>query len=250
MNQMKNTNPSIMTGLRRTTARNLLGFLGLAVLIFGQAATATAQVTITEVHVDLPLPNQVTINGSDFGNSQNQVVTLGNFPQLNIVPPLVPMPNQIIADLPAGMPVGDFLLTVTTGNGPNRQDTYDLTIGAAGPAGVVPMGGIILWDQSNACPAGFAQVAAFNGMFLVGGNVAGDVGGETNHAHGAGNLTGPAHTHNHVAWDDSPNPVDDNSGGTNYNNATGPAVGGAVGGTTALANNLPPFRTILLCRLT
>lgn len=146
------------------------------------------------------------------------------------------------------MPVGDFLLIVTTGNGPNRQDTYGLTIGAAGPAGVVPMNAIILWDQNNACPAGFAQVAAFNGMFLVGGNVAGTTGGATNHAHGAGNLPGRAHTHNHVAWDNSPNPVDDNSGGTNYNNTTGPAVGGAVAGNTGLANNLPPFMTILLCR--
>lgn len=243
---MKKPIPSIMTGLRRTSARSLLGFLGLAVLIFGQAATASAQVTITEVHVDLPLPNQVTINGSDFDSGPNLVVTLGEFPQL--VPVIPPAPNQIIANLPPGMPVGDFLLTVTTGNGPNRQATYDLTISPAGPAGVVPVDAIILWDQNNACPAGFAQVAVFNGMFLVGGNVAGNAGGAINHAHGAGTLTGPAHTHNHVAWDDSPNPVDDNSGGTNYNNATGPAVGGAVAGTTGLENNLPPFMTILLCR--
>ena len=243
---MKKTNSSIMTGLRRTSARSLLGFLGLAVLIFGQAATATAQVTITAVFVNLPLPNQVTINGSDFDSGPNLVVTLGEFPQL--VPVIPPAPNQIIANLPPGMPVGDFLLTVTTGNGPNRQATYDLTIAAAGPAGVVPVDAIILWDQNNACPAGFAQVAAFNGMFLMGGNVVGIAGGAPNHAHGAGNLTGAAHTHNHVAWNGSPNPVDDNSGGIDYNNATGPAVGGAVAGTTALANNLPPFMTILLCR--
>ena len=139
---MKKPIPSIMTGLRRTSARSLLGFLGLAVLIFGQAATASAQVTITEVHVDLPLPNQVTINGSDFDSGPNLVVTLGEFPQL--VPVIPPAPNQIIANLPPGMPVGDFLLTVTTGNGPNRQGTYGLTIGPAGPAGVVPVGAIIL----------------------------------------------------------------------------------------------------------
>jgi hypothetical protein len=246
MNQMKNTNPSIMAGLRRTTARSLLGFLGLAVLTFGQAATATAQVTITEVFVDAPLPDQVTINGSNFDNGPNLVVTLSDFPQL--VPVIPPAPDQIIAHLPAGITAGDFLLTVTTGNGPNRQATYDLTIGAAGPAGVVPVGAIILWDQDNVCPAGFGQVAAFNGMFLVGGNVAGNVGGAINHAHGAGTLTGPAHTHNHVAWNGSPNPVDDNSGGTDYNNATGPAVGGAVAGNTDPANNLPPFMTVLLCR--
>ena len=142
---MKKTNSSIMTGSRRTTARSLLGFLGLAVLIFGQAATATAQVTITQVFVDAPLSNQVTINGSDFDNGPNLVVTLGDIAlPLVIVDPPMPTANQIIANLPPGMPVGDFLLTVTTGNGPNRQATYDLTIAAAGPAGVVPVGAIIL----------------------------------------------------------------------------------------------------------
>jgi len=244
---MKKTNSSIMTGSRRTTARSLLGFLGLAVLTFGQAATATAQVTITEVFVDLPLPNQVTINGANFDNGPNLVVTLGDFPQL--VPVIPPAPDQIIAHLPAGITAGDYRLTVTTGNGPNRQATYDLTIAAAGPAGVVPVGAIILWDQSNVCPVGFVRVGTFDGMFLVGGDVVGITGGAINHAHGAGNLTGPAHTHNHVAWNGSPNPVDDNSGGTDYNNTTGPAVGGAVGGTTALADGRPPFMTILLCRL-
>ncbi len=245
---MKKTNSSIMAGLRRTTARSLLGFLGLAVLTCGQAATATAQVTITVVFVDAPLSNQVTINGSNFDNGPNLVVTLGDIATpLDILLP-DPTSNQIFAELPDDLQPGDYRLTVTTGNGPNRQATYDLTIGATGPAGVVPVDAIILWDQNNACPAGFAQVAAFNGMFLVGGNVAGNVGGAINHAHGAGTLTGPAHTHNHVAWNGSPNPVDDNSGGTDYNNTTGPAVGGAVGGTTALADGRPPFITILLCR--
>jgi hypothetical protein len=247
---MKNTNPSIMTGLRRTTARSLLGILGLAVLIFGQAATATAQVTISEVFVDLPLPDQVTINGSDFDNGPNLVVTLGdNATPLAILLP-DPTSNQIFAELPDGLVAGDYRLTVQTGGGPNRQDTYDLTIAAvaAAPAGVVPVGAIILWDVNNACPAGFVRVTEFDGRFLVGGAAQGTTGGSNNHTHGAGTLTGPAHTHNHVAWNGSPNPVDDNSGGTNYNNATGPAVGGAVAGNTGLANNLPPFMTILLCR--
>jgi hypothetical protein len=176
------------------------------------------------------------------------VVTLGNFPQLVIVDPPMPTPNRIVAVLPAGLTVGDFLLTVTTGNGPNRQATYDLTIGAAGPAGVVPVGAIILWDQGNACPVGFGQVAAFNGMFLVGGNVPGIAGGEINHAHGAGTLTGPAHSHILEPWDQSVAPVDDNSGGTDFNARTGVAGGGSMGGATESVDGRPPFMTILLCR--
>jgi hypothetical protein len=228
MNQMKNINLSIVTGLRRTTARSLLAFLGLAVFTFGQAATATAQVTITQVFVDSPLPNQVTIEGANFDNGPNLTVTLGDFAApLVIVNP--PLPDQIVAALPAGLVAGDFRLTVQTGGGPNRQDDYDLTIGAAAPAGgVVPMGAIILWDQSNTCPAGFAQVAAFNDRFLVGGNVAGTAGGANDHAHGAGNLTGPDHRHILEPWNNF-SPVDDNSGGTQYNARTDFAGGGALG---------------------
>ncbi len=248
---MEHTTRLIMARLRRTTARSLVGFLALAMLTFGQVATAVAQVTITQVFVDVPAPNQVTIEGSDLDNGPNLVVTLGEFATpLDIVDPPMPTATRIIADLPVGLVAGDYLLTVETGGGPNRQDVYNLTIGAAGPVGVVPIGAIILWDQSNACPAGFARVAAFDDRFLVAGNVPGTTGGANQHAHGAGNLTGPAHQHDLVRWDRSVGPVDDNSGGTDFNSRTAPAGGGAMGGATALANNLPPFRTILLCRRT
>ncbi len=244
---MKNSIPSIMAGLRQTAARSLLGFLGLAVLTVGQAAPATAQLTITEVLVDLPLPNQVTINGANFDNGSNLMVTLGDFPPLAILSPLpLPTPNEIIASLPAGMPVGDFLLTVTTGNGPNRQDTYDLTIGAQITG--VPTNAIILWNQNNACPAGFTRVGDFDGRFLVGGATQGTTGGSNDHNHGAGTLTGSAHTHNHVPWNGSPSNVDDNSGGTDYNNTTSSAGGGSVTGTSGSADSRPAFMTILLCR--
>jgi hypothetical protein len=242
---MENTILPISARLRQMATRGLMGLLVLAVLTFGQAATATAQVTITQVFVDDPVANQVRIDGSDFDNGPNLVVTLGD-----IAAPLVivnpPNPNQIIAVLPAGLVAGDYLLNVTTGGGPNRQDDYDLTIGAQ-VAGV-PANAIILWDQNNTCPAGFTSVAAFNGSFLVGGNVPGNTGGSNTHSHGAGTLAGPAHTHNHVAWNGSPGPVDDNSGGADYNNATGPAGGGAMAGATESVDGRPPFMTILLCR--
>lgn len=248
---MKNTNPSIMTGLRRTTAQSLLGFLGLAVLTFGQTATATAQVTITEVFVDDPALNQITINGQNLNNGPNLVVTLGDSAlPLVIVDPPMPTANQIIANLPALIDAGDYLLTVQTGGGPNRQDTYDLTIGAAAPAGgVVPTGAIVLWNQSNTCPAGFARVADFDGRFLVGGAAQGVTGGSNDHTHGAGSFAGPSHRHNLEAWNNFP-PVDDNSGGTQYNARTDFSGGGSVTGTSESADSRPEFRTILLCRRT
>ena len=43
---------------------------------------------------------------------------------------------MITAIVPTGLfPVGDYLLTVSTGNGQSQNDEYDLTIGAVGPQG-------------------------------------------------------------------------------------------------------------------
>ena len=240
---MKNTTISIMARLRRTTARSLVGFLALATIAFGQVATAAAQVVITQVFVDLPVLDQVTINGRDFDNGPTLEVTLGEFGALAIVRDT---PIEIVAQLPVALAAGDYLLGVRTGGGRGREDVYSLTIGAQ-VAGI-PTNAIILWDQNNACPAGFLRVTTFDGRFLVGGDTTGTTGGADQHAHGAGTLTGPAHQHDLVPWDRSVGPVDDNSGGTDFNSRTAPAGGGAMGGATALADNIPPFRTILLCR--
>ncbi len=244
---MKDTVLTNRAYLRRSFGQSLFGLLALAALTLGQAATATAQVTITQVFVDDPVAGQVTINGNDFDNP-NLVVTLGDFATpLDVVPD--PTSNQIIAILPDTITAGDYLLTVRTGSGPHRQDDYDLTIAAAAPGGgVVPAGAIVLWNQTNACPEGFTRVDAFDGSFLVGGNVANATGGSTNHNHGAGTLTGPAHRHNLEPWDRSVAPVDDNSGGTDFNARTGVAGGGTMGGATASTDGRPPFRTILLCQ--
>ncbi len=235
----------MQTSMRRL--RHLVGIVGFAVLAIGQAATAEAQVEIIQVFVGVPVPNQITIQGNDFDSGPVLQVTLGNFPPLVIVDPPPPGPNQIFAILPPGIVGGDFLLTVRTGSGPNRQDTYDLTI-APQPAPGIPAGAIILWDQNNFCPDGFVQVNAFNGTFLMAAAEVGGVGGANQHFHTAGSFTGAAHTHNHVAWNGSPGPVDDNSGGTDYNNASSPAGGGTIMGNSGLANSLPPYNTILLCR--
>jgi hypothetical protein len=240
---MENSMLPIRARLRYVTTRSLVGFLALAVLTFGQAATAMAQVTITQVFVDDPVADQVTIDGQNFDNGPTLEVTLGELGALDI---LAAAPNQIVAQLPVPLVAGDYLLGVRTGGGRGREDVYSLTIGAQ-VAGI-PTNAIILWDQNTVCPAGFARVAAFDGSFLVGGDAPGTTGGANQHAHDAGTLTGPAHRHNLEPWNGSFAPVDDNSGGTNFNARTDVASGGAMVGTTGLADNLPPFRTILLCR--
>ena len=233
------------TSMRRL--RHLVGIVGFAVLAIGQAATAEAQVEITQVFVDVPVLNQITIEGNDFDNGPRLQVTLGNYPPLDIVDPPPPGANQIVAELPDGLPAGDYLLNVTTGGGPNRQDDYSLTI-VAQPVAAIPADAIILWAESNFCPAGFVLVADFNGRFLMAANTVGVEGGANQHAHGAGSFTGPTHRHNIEPWNGSFAPVDDNSGGTQFNARTDFNDGGTVTGISELANSLPPFRTILLCQ--
>ena len=49
---------------------------------------------------------------------------------------LDPLPTMITCTFPSGLPdAGDYLLTISTGNGQSQGDEYDLTIGAAGQQG-------------------------------------------------------------------------------------------------------------------
>ena len=245
---MDRTTSSILKRVRKISTPGLLGGLGLVMLAFGQAATAQpSQLRITEVLVDDPVANQLTINGIDFDSGGNPIVTLGEFPgTLAVVP--TPTATEIIVELPPALTAGDYLLTVTTGGGTGRTDSYDLTIAATGPTGEVPTNGIILWDQSGTCPTGFARVTIFDGRFLVASSSAGNTGGSNDHSHGAGTLTGAAHQHDLVPWDRTVAPIDDNSGGDDFNARTGVAGGGGMSGTSGSTDSRPEFATILLCR--
>jgi hypothetical protein len=246
---MDKTTLRILKRVRNATAPGLLGGLGLlAMLAFGQAATAQpSQLLITEVFVDTPGVDQLTINGVDFDSGGSPNVTLGEDSGTHAVVPN-PTATEIIVDLPEDLPAGDYRLTVTTGGGTGRTDSYDLTIPATDPTGEVPTDGIILWDQSDNCPTGFARVTTFDGRFLMASNSAGNTGGSNDHSHGAGTLTGVAHRHNLEPWDRVFAPVDDNSGGTDFNARTDMAGGGGMTGTSDLADSRPEFATILLCR--
>ena len=227
------------SGLRRLTMRSLAGIIGLVMLMFGPVSTAEGRVVITEVFVDVPLPDQY------FDNGPGLAVTLGEFAApLDIV---AAAPNQIVVDLPFGLVAGDYLLSVRTGGGQNRQDVYSLTIGLQ-PVPALPTNAIILWGNSNFCPAGFAHVAAFDGKFLMAAATVGVTGGANTHNHGAGSFTGSAHRHNLEPWNGSFPPVDDNAGGTQFNARTDIAGGGTITGTSETVDSRPEFITILLCR--
>ncbi len=94
-----------------------------------------AHLDITEVRVDDPNnPTSIIIMGEDldFGSGPLSV-TLGEFGALTITG--TPSGSLIEADLPGNIFDGDFLLTVSMGNGQSQNDEYDLTVGAVGPQG-------------------------------------------------------------------------------------------------------------------
>jgi hypothetical protein len=184
------------------------------------------------------------IVGTNLDNGPNVDVTLGEFPGTLVV--VSATATEILAGLPSPLPAGDYLLTVSTGNGPSRQDTYDLTVEGID----LPLGAIILWDQSNICPDRFTRVGSYDGRFLMADDAPGIIGGSNSHSHGAGSFTVPSHRHSLEPWDGNHQIVDDNAGGDDYNATTGPAEGGTMTGTSDSADSRPEFVTILLCRKT
>lgn len=77
----------------------------------------------------------LTIFGERFRSGRTLEVTLGRFGALVVT---LDTDTVIGAELPDGIAPGDYLLTVLTGRGASQVDSFDLTVGGAGPAG--PMG--------------------------------------------------------------------------------------------------------------
>ena len=89
-------------------------------------------INITEVIVD-SVEDEIIIRGEELGFGNPLEVTLGEYPPLMIVG--LPTDTEIVVGLPLDIPPGDYLLTVSTGNGQSQNDEYDLTIGGAGAEG-------------------------------------------------------------------------------------------------------------------
>ena len=112
----------------------LIGLILLATLSVGQSAPKPPgqHLSITEVSVIFGPPDIIVIKGEDFDFGSPLDVALGEFGSLFLTSA---SGTEIIADLPVNIPDGDYLLTVSTGNGQSQNDEYDLTIGAVGPQG-------------------------------------------------------------------------------------------------------------------
>ena len=109
--------------LPRMARRWLIGALGLALIAYGPSAVAAPnQVLITEVFVDSPAVDQMTIKGQNFDGGSGPVVTLGDLPTQLVVMNVAA--NEIVVQLPVGLVVGDYLLTVSTGGLPARAAAW------------------------------------------------------------------------------------------------------------------------------
>jgi hypothetical protein len=126
-------------------SRVLLVLIFLASMV--QPAIATppgGHLSITEVSVDLS-DSTITILGDDldFGPA-SLTVTLGELGSLALISATA---FEIVAELPNPIAPGDYLITVSRGNGQSQSDEYALTIGNGGQNGGGPV--MILTDNSS-----------------------------------------------------------------------------------------------------
>jgi hypothetical protein len=108
----------------------------LILMVFPSAFAAAkgtnpAQLKITSVTVG-PELTSLTINGANFKKAKGPLVVSlgGDSIQIDNY-----TDNALTANFPAGLTAGDYLLTVTTGNGATDYDEYNLTIGGTGTPG-------------------------------------------------------------------------------------------------------------------
>jgi hypothetical protein len=127
------------------------GFAGslllVAVTVFtSPALSAAAKLEIFQVDVafDFDVDGDgigdgdfIIITGQNFDTGAVPFVMLGGTP---LAAPITHAPDLIEVKCPEepGLPIcleGDYLLTISTGNSPSKNDSYNLTIGAVGPQG-------------------------------------------------------------------------------------------------------------------
>lgn len=115
----------------------LIGATSLALAVKPDPSEPGAHLLIKEVEVTVDAVAALTtftIQGQDFNftNLSDLSVTLGELGALTIQTATA---NTIEATYPAAIASGEYLLSVSTGNGQSKHDEFDLTIGAVGPQG-------------------------------------------------------------------------------------------------------------------
>ena len=133
-------------GIINSTVAVFILFI-MVTLIASSAVAQKPQVTINEVMVDFD-SQSISIMGENFDIGPNPTtVSLGGFGNLNIT---TNTSNLLMADLPNGVPAGDYLLSVSSGPGPKKNAQQSITIGAQGPQGDMGDQG----DQGDQGPQG------------------------------------------------------------------------------------------------
>jgi hypothetical protein len=80
---------------------------------------------------DQTVLDQLVVTGHNFNNGGAVNLTLGGTP-LSVI---LQEENRIIAEIPADVLPGTYVLVAWSGNGSVREDSMDITIGAEGPVG-------------------------------------------------------------------------------------------------------------------
>jgi hypothetical protein len=118
-----------------TMTKSLILSLLTLVMFLGETTTAVADrnnfLKITKVEVVLAedaRTTKFTITGDHFNFRRDLAVTLGEIGPLTIVEATE---RRIVATWPSPIADGDYLLTVSTDNGPGLNDEYDLTVKVA-----------------------------------------------------------------------------------------------------------------------
>jgi hypothetical protein len=130
--------------------------------------------SITEVQLVDPFNllgsgGEIYISGQDFPSNVN--VSLGEYGDLTVTSIT---DNEIIAELPAGLVPGDYLLSISDSNAASNLQ-YALTVGAES----VPTG-MVAFFPSTQCPPGWSEETSARGRTVVGlplsGTISGTVG--------------------------------------------------------------------------
>lgn len=110
-------------------------YLYIALFIAGSAAFAVQPLKMENAIVlestDLSVLDQLVITGQNFDNGGDVNLTLGGTP-LTVI---VQEEDRMIAEIPADVLPGSYVLVAWSGGGAVREDSMDITIGAEGPEG-------------------------------------------------------------------------------------------------------------------
>jgi hypothetical protein len=129
------------------------------------------------------------------------------------------------------------------------------------PGLAIPTGTVILWDQSNECPAGYTRAGTFDGRWLRGSSSPGGTGGAETHTHDLGHVHEMGgHTHGGTTFGgnagagsnpDSSEPEAPRGSHTHTLGTVGPSpstTGAPSVSLTGTASNVPAYADVLFCR--